>query len=166
MLLEVGPMFILIKMVQVILDHVRMVEEDQESENGKHKMKRIQWPEELKTGGDTTGTTPYYDMKNASSSYILVGEYFPAGSPMIGEIPTYASFRVFRDAAATNGTVSIRHVKVTELIGLHYTEKLMLVRYQQSSQQRLILYGQMLIILELLLQGIVLLLSLLVKQPD
>ena len=50
-------------------------------------------------------------MKNASSSYILVGEYFPAGSPMIGEIPTYASFRVFRDAAATNGTVSIRHVK-------------------------------------------------------
>ena len=50
-------------------------------------------------GGGTTGTSPYYDMKNATGLYILVGEYFPAGSPMLGEIPTYASFRVYRDAA-------------------------------------------------------------------
>ena len=65
----------------------------------------------LKTGGDTVGTSPYYILKNASGFNILVGEYFPTGSPAIAQTPTKAEFRVYRDTAATNGTISIRHVK-------------------------------------------------------
>lgn len=65
----------------------------------------------FKTGGDTVGTSPYYSLKNATNFNYVVGEYFPAGSPILAQIPTYAAFRVYREAAATNGTVSIRHVK-------------------------------------------------------
>jgi hypothetical protein len=65
----------------------------------------------IKTGGDTTGTSPYYALKNVSGSNYLAGEIFPLNSPAIGQTPTHVEFRVYRDTAANNGTVSIRHVK-------------------------------------------------------
>lgn len=65
----------------------------------------------FKTGGDTVGTSPYYILKNVTNNNYLMGELFPTGSPMIGNTPTRAEFRVYRDTAANNGTVSIRHIK-------------------------------------------------------
>lgn len=65
----------------------------------------------FKKGGDTVGTSPYYSLKNATGNNYVCGELFPTNSPMVGNIPTRVEFRVYRDTAANNGTVSIRHIK-------------------------------------------------------
>ena len=65
----------------------------------------------IKKGGDTVGTSPYYQIKNVSGSNYIVSELFPTNSPMVGEKLTRVEFRIYRDSAANNGTVSIRHIK-------------------------------------------------------
>lgn len=67
----------------------------------------------LYSGGGTTASTPYLEIKNATfddevDQYYGIGEYFPANSPALTKKPTKAEFKAYRHASA-NGTLYLNH---------------------------------------------------------
>ena len=61
-------------------------------------------------GVNTDGVLPYLPLANVAGQSQAQTEYFKAGSPMIGNVPTFIELKVFRNLSTTTaGTVYLRH---------------------------------------------------------
>ncbi len=62
----------------------------------------------LYSGGGTTASNPYVEIKGGNLTNFAVGEYFPADSPALAKTPTRMEFKIYKHASAV-GTIYLEH---------------------------------------------------------